>query len=213
VIDLKSKQLSNQPYRLYRFTVPSSLTLLDARSIAFAGAYMSVSTVTVARVQALWITAYFGNDIPSLGSKSSYADNKIEWNTVLHSQFGKWRHPAAGGGYGERVPDMAFDSLPFVDLLLKDLGLLATGKVAGGGGSGLYHTLKVIMQGSSWSGKSLEKGLRRTTRRSFDRSGIGGRQMIELPFLSSQFGNSFAWAVITLDTHHLAQYCRCVLCT
>ena len=58
-----------------------------------------------------------------LDSKSSYADSKIEWNTVLHSQFGKWKHPAAAGGYGERFPDMAFDSLPFMDLLLKDLGL------------------------------------------------------------------------------------------
>jgi hypothetical protein len=121
--DLKSLQLPNQPYRLYRFTVPSSPALFRAHSIAFAGSYLSVSTVTIAQVQGLWITAYFGNDIPSLASKSSYADNKIEWNTILHSQFGKWRHPAAASGYWERFPDMAFDSLPFVDLLLTDLGL------------------------------------------------------------------------------------------
>ena len=121
--DLKTHQLPNQPYRLYRFTVPPSPALFRSRSIAFAGAHLSVSTVTVAQVQALWITAYFGNDIPSLASESSYADNKIAWSTVLHSQFGKWRYPAAGGGYGERFPDMAFDSLPFVDLLLTDLGL------------------------------------------------------------------------------------------
>ena len=121
--DLKSSPLANQPYRLYRFTVPSSPALFHARSIAFTGNYLSVSTVTVAQVQALWITAYFGNDIPSLASKSSHADNKIEWNTVLHSQFGKWRHPTAGCGQGEKFPDMAFDSLPFVDLLLTDLGL------------------------------------------------------------------------------------------
>jgi hypothetical protein len=99
--DLKSVQLPNQPYRLYRFAMPSSPTLFHTRSIAFAGAYSSVSTVTVAQVQALWITAYFGNGIPSLASKSSYADKQIEWYTVLHSQFGKWRHPAAAGGYGK----------------------------------------------------------------------------------------------------------------
>jgi hypothetical protein len=52
-----------------------------------------------------------------LDSKSSYAGSKIEWNTVLHPQFGKWKHPAAASGCGERFPDMAFDSLPFVDLL------------------------------------------------------------------------------------------------
>jgi hypothetical protein len=121
--DLDRSQAPNQPYRLYRFTVPSSTALFRARSIAFAGAYLSVSVVTVAQAQALWITAYFGNNIRSLALKSSHADNMIEWNTILHSQFGKWRHPAAAGGYGEIFPDMAFDSLPFVDLLLKDLGL------------------------------------------------------------------------------------------
>ena len=121
--ELENRQLPNQPYRLYRFTVPPSPALFRARNIAFAGAYLSVSTVTVAQVHALWITAYFGNDIPSLASESSYTDNQIEWNTVLHSQFGRWRNPAAAGGYGERFPDMAFDSLPFVDLLLTDLGL------------------------------------------------------------------------------------------
>jgi hypothetical protein len=42
-----------------------------ARSIAFAGAYLSVSTVTVAQIQALRITAYFGNDIPSLDQWSA----------------------------------------------------------------------------------------------------------------------------------------------
>jgi hypothetical protein len=99
--DLKTLQLPNQPYRLYRFAVPSSPALFHTRSIAFAGAYLSVSTVTVAQVQALWITAYLGNKIPSLAFKSSYADEKVEWNTVLHSQFGKWRHPAAAGGYGK----------------------------------------------------------------------------------------------------------------
>jgi hypothetical protein len=55
----------------------------------------------VAQVQALWITAYLGNKIPSLAFKSSYVDENVEWNTVLYSQFGKWRHPAAAGGYGK----------------------------------------------------------------------------------------------------------------
>jgi hypothetical protein len=40
----------------------------------------------------------------------------------LHSQFGKWRYPA---GYGARFPDFAFDSLPYLDLLLSELGLKA----------------------------------------------------------------------------------------
>lgn len=113
----------NQPYRLYRFMVPSSREHLSAHSLAFLGCYLSVSTSTVAQAQALWITAYLTGQIPHLSSsKCDYT--AIEWETTLHSQFGKWRHPAAAGGYGERFPDMAFNSLPYVDLLLRDLGVV-----------------------------------------------------------------------------------------
>lgn len=45
---------------------------------------------------------------------------EIEWRTVLHSRFGRWRYPAGGG---ERFADFVFDAIPYVDLLLKDLGL------------------------------------------------------------------------------------------
>ncbi len=121
--DLKRAQAPNQPYRLYHFISPPSPKLLQARNLAFAGAYLSVSTVTIAQLQALWITAYLGRELSVLDSKPGPSYNDIEWDTVLHSQFGRWRHPASAGGYGEKFPDMAFDTLPYVDLLLRDLCL------------------------------------------------------------------------------------------
>ena len=38
----------------------------------------------------------------------------------FQTQWGKWRFPC---GYGARFPDMAFDALPWIGLLLRDLGL------------------------------------------------------------------------------------------
>ncbi|KAK6594796.1 flavin-binding monooxygenase-like protein [Botrytis cinerea] len=66
----------------------------------------------MAQFQALWATAFFNNkvSIPS----------DVEYQTVLHSRFGKWRYPS---GYGARHPDSVFDGLPYYDMLLKDMGL------------------------------------------------------------------------------------------
>ena len=39
---------------------------------------------------------------------------------MLHTQWGKWRYPC---GYGASLPDLVFDALPYMDLLMRDLGL------------------------------------------------------------------------------------------
>lgn len=39
---------------------------------------------------------------------------------MLHTQWGKWRYPC---GYGAVLPDLVFDSLPYTDRPMKDLGL------------------------------------------------------------------------------------------
>ncbi len=100
----------NRPYRLYRFMVPPAL--VDDRSIGFAGALMTTGTPLIAQTQALWLSAYFDGKI--------YPEGDITHETVLHSQFGKWRYPA---GHGARFPDFVFDALPYLDLLLSQLGL------------------------------------------------------------------------------------------
>ncbi len=98
------------PYRLFRFMVPPSTT--PTHDIAFAGYMLTISTTSCAQLQALWIAAYFENQIP--------IPKDIDYQTILQSRFGKWRCPA---GFGDKFPDLAFDSLPYLDLLLLDLGL------------------------------------------------------------------------------------------
>lgn len=111
----------SEPYRLYRFMVPP--VLYEERSIAFAGIVQSISTVYIAMAQAMWMTAYFdGYQSPALRSCKTEEEKKekIKWYTLLHTQYGKWRCP---GGYGSRFPDFVYDGIPYIDLLLRDLGL------------------------------------------------------------------------------------------
>jgi hypothetical protein len=110
---LQNEDESIQPYRLYRFMVPPSH--IHDRSIGFVGMVMSISTAMVAQTQALWLTAYLSGKFPIKES-----EEEIKWQTMLHSQFGKWRY---SNGHGATHPDFVFDALPYLDLLLTDLGL------------------------------------------------------------------------------------------
>jgi hypothetical protein len=107
--------------------------LAQSRSIAFMGLTTTINTTIIAQAQALWITAYFTNDLtptPSekcpeparklLLAQGSSDDADLAWETALHSQFGVHRYR---GGFGARNPDFVFDALPYIDLLLRDLGV------------------------------------------------------------------------------------------
>ncbi|KAJ4340952.1 hypothetical protein N0V95_007354 [Ascochyta clinopodiicola] len=107
-----------EPYRLYRFMVPPAF--IDSRTLAFAGAYRSPATTFIAQTQALWITAFFDNQIPQLEAGCKLNSDSVMYETVLHTQFGKWRYSK---GFGARFPELWFDCLPYVDLLLKDVGV------------------------------------------------------------------------------------------
>ncbi|PYH99800.1 FAD/NAD(P)-binding domain-containing protein [Aspergillus ellipticus CBS 707.79] len=102
------------PLRLYRFMVP--VAAYQHRNIAFARAVSTVSTSTCASIQGLWISAFFDGLLKR--TATSPADAAKE--AVLHSQWGVWRYPC---GYSRSLPDMAFDVLPYFDLLVRDLGL------------------------------------------------------------------------------------------
>ena len=121
---------TTHPLRLTRFMVPPAF--LNDRSLVLVGNLVSFATSLVAEVQGLWATAYFdsrlspSNSIGALlaSSEAEGASDKahedIVWETALHTEFGKWRCP---GGYGHLHPDFAFDLLPYLDLLLRDLGV------------------------------------------------------------------------------------------
>ncbi|EAW08922.1 flavin-binding monooxygenase-like protein [Aspergillus clavatus NRRL 1] len=121
------------PFRLARFMVPPGLTA--DRSLAFMGITMTINTTMIAQAQALWITAYFGGRLTPTATERCpasvrVADEKrgpedqaardLAWETALHTQFGRWRYP---GGFGARNPDFVFDAVPYVDLLLRELGV------------------------------------------------------------------------------------------
>jgi hypothetical protein len=116
---------------------------VESRTLAFAGAYRSPSTTIIAQVQALWITAFMGSHIPSLSDVHMHVDDTISpvlskrpsetltvdlsdpssrilYETALHTQFGKWRYSR---GFGARFPELWYDGLPYVDLLLRDVGV------------------------------------------------------------------------------------------
>lgn len=111
---LRSERSKDDPLRLYRFMVPP--TLVEKRNIAFAGMVSTVSTAMFAAAQGLWISAFFDGKLDRLAK----TEEEITSEVMLHTQWGKWRYPC---GYGAKLPDFATDALPYVDLLLNDLGL------------------------------------------------------------------------------------------
>ncbi|KAK9425602.1 hypothetical protein SUNI508_02963 [Seiridium unicorne] len=108
------------PYTLYRFMIPPAATFLKHRDIAFAGMLMNFSTTIMAHLQALWINAYFRDEISFPDWTSSDVMDELQYETVLFSRFGKWHYP---GGRSEHHPDFVFDAVSYLDLLASDLGL------------------------------------------------------------------------------------------
>ncbi|KAH7229924.1 putative dimethylaniline monooxygenase [Fusarium oxysporum] len=103
-----------EPLRNYRFIVPPAF--LGKRNIAFAGMISSVTTAVCASMQGVWISAYFDNKLV----RESKSQEDITNEVMMHTQWGKWRYPA---GYGASLPDFVFEGVPYVDMLLKDLGI------------------------------------------------------------------------------------------
>ncbi|TPX08043.1 uncharacterized protein E0L32_010243 [Thyridium curvatum] len=111
---LRYERTKSEPLRYYRFMVPPSH--FNRRNLAFAGMVSTTSTASFANAQALWISAYFDGKL----SREPKSQDEVVKEVLLHTQFGKWRYPC---GYGDSLPDFAFDALPYVDMLLNDLGI------------------------------------------------------------------------------------------
>lgn len=103
-----------EPLRYYRFMVPS--TMVANRNLAYAGMISSVSTAICASTQGLWITAFFDGKL----EREAQSQEDITREIMMHTQWGKWRYPC---GYGASLPDFVFEGIPYVDMLLKDIGI------------------------------------------------------------------------------------------
>ncbi|KAJ4335355.1 hypothetical protein N0V87_006144 [Didymella glomerata] len=103
-----------EPLRYYRFMVPPAM--IEKRNLAFAGMISSVSTAICASTQGLWITAFFDGKL----EREAKSQEEITREIMMHTQWGKWRYPC---GYGASLPDFVFEGIPYVDMLLKDVGI------------------------------------------------------------------------------------------
>ncbi|KAK3063060.1 hypothetical protein LTS18_002826 [Coniosporium uncinatum] len=112
----KKPHAPNTPYELYRFMIPVSHT--GKRNIAFAGSLQNLASTSSAYIQSLWITAFFDSNLTL--DPTDRESEELRRETTLWARFGRWRYPA---GFGAHYPDFVFDTLPYFDVLLQDLGL------------------------------------------------------------------------------------------
>ncbi|ORY12034.1 flavin-binding monooxygenase-like protein-like protein [Clohesyomyces aquaticus] len=117
--DTPTTDPNQRPYRLYRFLVPP--TDIHRRSIGFAGALMSLGNASCAYLQSLWLTAYLDGTL----SLPNMPLEQLKYETYRDTQYCVIRNAM---GYGNKFPDLVFDSLPYFDLLLQDLGFEAKRK-------------------------------------------------------------------------------------
>lgn len=118
---LPSKEIAPIP-PLYRSMIPADMKFLQHRNFAMIGMAVSVHAALVAQAQALWITAFLNNKISYLRPENLNID-ELEDITTLQSLYGRLRRPQETGGLAGKYADLVFDSLPYIDELLSDLGL------------------------------------------------------------------------------------------
>lgn len=107
-------------FRLYHFIVPPSGETFKLRNLAFIGMHQSIHTVMVAQAQALWATAFFQGRVPVLSAGNI---DRLRYETYLESEYARCRRPKEGAGSDGKYLDLVFDTVPYVDLLLDDLGV------------------------------------------------------------------------------------------
>ncbi|CAI6038726.1 unnamed protein product [Clonostachys chloroleuca] len=108
-----SEEVSLSPYRLFRFMVPPKY--IHQRNFAVAGAMLSFGQPISAQTQGLWITSYLDGTL-----RVPESLEEVEYSAELFMRYSHWRTPA---GCGRRHGDMIFESMPYWDLLLQDLGV------------------------------------------------------------------------------------------
>jgi hypothetical protein len=111
------------PYMLHHFIVPPSSRFLHNRDVAFTGMVSNFSNPITAHLQGLWISAYFSGQLtinPAAALGDDTLVQKLQYETLLHNRFGKWRYPT---DWGNKSPSFIFDAVPYLDLLQRDLGL------------------------------------------------------------------------------------------
>lgn len=106
----RRKTMKVRRWRLYNRMVP----LADGdRSIVILGQIHTTQTPTIAEVQGLWAAAYLLGDL-TLPTRADMVREVAEWNAWTRKRY---------ASVGERYPYALFDWVPYLDRLMKDLGL------------------------------------------------------------------------------------------
>ncbi|KAL4786877.1 hypothetical protein BJX76DRAFT_63678 [Aspergillus varians] len=107
---------------LYRDILPTQKMFIQQKNLAFIGMSVSIHAVVVAQAQALWIAALFSDKIDHLRPQNVDSEG-VKNRAILDRTYGEVRRPRETGGLAGRHADLVFDSLPYVDELLDDLGV------------------------------------------------------------------------------------------
>ncbi|KAH8676506.1 flavin-binding monooxygenase-like family protein [Tricladium varicosporioides] len=109
-----------QAYTLFRSAIPPAF--LHDRNLAYIGMAISLRGCMTLEIQSLWIVAFLDGRLPFQQSpqEGGISTEEAEWEALLQSRFYRWRAPM---GLGGRTTDMVFEIMPFVDKLLRELGV------------------------------------------------------------------------------------------
>ncbi|KAG5762523.1 hypothetical protein H9Q72_009365 [Fusarium xylarioides] len=75
-------------YRLYRFLVPSDEELLGQRNITFIGSHLALNATMIAQLQALWVTAFFLDELSHLNSNAVDYTN-VKYEAILYNKYSR----------------------------------------------------------------------------------------------------------------------------
>ncbi|KAH7478859.1 hypothetical protein FOMA001_g10471 [Fusarium oxysporum f. sp. matthiolae] len=92
---------------------PPGLTSRSDNSIVFIKMVHSTANIIIAETQALWAYAYLNGMI-------DMNKDKVYQETALSSCYGRLRYPC---GFSAWYPEFVYDTVPYADMLLRDLGV------------------------------------------------------------------------------------------
>ena len=87
-----------------------------SRNLAYSGMNTSFRGMLVFEIQALWTVAFLDGKL----STKVPGKEEAEWQAMLQNRFYRWRAP---NGLGAKGTNMVFEIMPFLDTLMRELGL------------------------------------------------------------------------------------------
>lgn len=110
----RQKAVKVRRWRLYNRIVPlDSHGRSSSNNIAILGQIHTTQTPTIAEIQGLWAAAYLLDELPLPGEPAMVSE-VAEWNAWTRKRY---------ASVGERYPYALFDWVPYLDCLVRDLGL------------------------------------------------------------------------------------------